>query len=316
MAVIATKRGVNVKNGSDVFRYDSLQDVALSDKDAWFRLESVSASLTVAQRALIDSNRLAALEQMRQRLANIASSSRNLTAGQLIRISEKRREAMARRLAAHDALKEQANAHNERWRPYVGVRLVPSPLLALVPPVVLPLLIAPRHPRDARIAFREAEHIYILDGDQQFPISVSGVWARFVGHFKADSTIDEYFSKWATNPVSKYYEFIRQGRLGGRSDEELKTMTAELWARTGADACAAGTRLHRQIELFLNGTWDGDWPVEMNEFIVCLSAEIVPRGWRPLRTEWSTYLWGRSCIATRMHFFWSYMIVEFQRRVS
>jgi hypothetical protein len=48
-------------------------------------------------------------------------------------------------------------------------------------------------------------------------------------------------------------------------------------------------RLHRQIELFLNGVWDGDWPVEMVEFFNFLTVEIIPRGWKPYRTEWSIF---------------------------
>ena len=49
------------------------------------------------------------------------------------------------------------------------------------------------------------------------------------------------------------------------------------------------TRLHRQIELFLNGVCDGDWPVEMVEFFNFLTVEIIPRGWKPYRTEWSIF---------------------------
>jgi hypothetical protein len=48
-------------------------------------------------------------------------------------------------------------------------------------------------------------------------------------------------------------------------------------------------RLHLQIELFLNGVWDGDWPVEMLEFFNFLTVEIIPRGWKPYRTEWSIF---------------------------
>ena len=46
-------------------------------------------------------------------------------------------------------------------------------------------------------------------------------------------------------------------------------------------------RLHLQIELFLNGVWDGDWPVV--EFFNFLTVEIVPRSWKPYRAEWSIF---------------------------
>lgn len=48
-------------------------------------------------------------------------------------------------------------------------------------------------------------------------------------------------------------------------------------------------RLHRLIELFLNGSSDGDFVQEMSTFFDFLNAEIIPRGWVPYRTEWSIF---------------------------
>jgi hypothetical protein len=39
----------------------------------------------------------------------------------------------------------------------------------------------------------------------------------------------------------------------------------------------------------MNGVWDGEWPLEMDMFFSFLAAEVVPRGWKPYRTEWSIF---------------------------
>ncbi len=39
----------------------------------------------------------------------------------------------------------------------------------------------------------------------------------------------------------------------------------------------------------MNGVWDGEWPLEMDMFFSFIAAEVIPRGWKPYRTEWSIF---------------------------
>jgi len=48
-------------------------------------------------------------------------------------------------------------------------------------------------------------------------------------------------------------------------------------------------RLHRDIELFLNGAQVTSPLPEMSQFIHFVESEIIPRGWAPWRTEWSIF---------------------------
>lgn len=48
-------------------------------------------------------------------------------------------------------------------------------------------------------------------------------------------------------------------------------------------------RLHRDIELFLNGKTVITDTVEFRTFEQFLQEQLIPRGWIPFRTEWSIY---------------------------
>ena len=76
------------------------------------------------------------------------------------------------------------------------------------------------HPRDDRISFDETTHTYTLDGTFRFPVSVSGVWARYFSRFDPNETVGKYYDRWATSPSAKYFTIINDGRTVGKSDEE------------------------------------------------------------------------------------------------
>jgi len=63
------------------------------------------------------------------------------------------------------------------------------------PDTELRLTRANSHVRDYRIKFFEEDHVYILDGVQKFPQSVSAVWSAFFDKFKPVETIDKYFNR-------------------------------------------------------------------------------------------------------------------------
>ena len=114
------------------------------------------------------------------------------------------------------------------------------------------------HPRDARIRLDEARHVYVhtdSNGQQQeFSISVSGVWARYFAPFNARAIVDTYFDRWASDVQSHYHDGIMASRAQSRSDEDIKQDIMKRWADNGAQASGDGTYMHRQIELALGCT--------------------------------------------------------------
>ena len=145
------------------------------------------------------------------------------------------------------------------------------------------------HVRDCRIKFFEEDHVYILDGVQKFPQSVSAVWSAFFDKFKPVETIDKFFNRWSSNVESKYFAFIKERRNQCVEDNQIKKEIAEGWSKKGKDASEKGTFMHLQIELFLNGCLANTCSVEMDQFKEFLRFFVDVRKWVPFRTEWSIY---------------------------
>jgi hypothetical protein len=145
------------------------------------------------------------------------------------------------------------------------------------------------HSRDERISFIEESHTYYLDGSVQFPMSVSSVWSKFFAVFDAENIIETYFDKWATNPGSKYYGTIAEGRHCAISDAEIKIGIATAWHNKGTVSSTLGTHMHRQIELFLNAREFDASTTELTQFKQFIEQWLCPRRWLPFRTEWSIY---------------------------
>ena len=150
-----------------------------------------------------------------------------------------------------------------------------------------------RHIRDRCIDFQEADHRYILhrDTDMQavFPISVSGVLARYFREFDAEAVTKRWFDKWADDQCSSYFAVIREYRERGESDEQIAQRIRDAWREKGLIASAAGTRMHRNIELALGGELYEGGSEEMAMFRRFVSEWLEPRGWRVYRLEWSIY---------------------------
>ena len=80
------------------------------------------------------------------------------------------------------------------------------------------------HRLDGRIRFEEKGHKYYLreeQGEVEFPISVSGVWARYFRPFDAEATIARYYARWAADSGSKYFKFIEGLRRRGAPDLDI-----------------------------------------------------------------------------------------------
>lgn len=121
--------------------------------------------------------------------------------------------------------------------------------------------IAPPHPRDARISFRESNHSYTVgDGSKKYT-SVTQWYKSFFGKFQAKRIAEEK----AGQPGTKY--------------AELKTADAVL--QSWQEKCTLGTHMHARIErLILSETEattidENDIEVrQCHELLRCLAPKI------------------------------------------
>ena len=157
------------------------------------------------------------------------------------------------------------------------------------------LAVVNKHERDDRIQFEEETHTYTIDGVRKGWTSCTGFLHNFFGHFDADAVIAKMMSssKWVE---SKYY---------GMTAEAIKKQ----WSDKGAASSAAGTRMHLDIEHYYNATplcaseipsleeglaaLEKDWVpnpgAEWNYFCNYERTYVIPKGWKPWRTEWLVF---------------------------
>lgn len=119
--------------------------------------------------------------------------------------------------------------------------------------------IAPPHPRDARIEFRESNHSYTVDdGEKKKYTSVTHWYKSFFGKFQAKRIAEEK----AGQPGTKY--------------AELKTADAVL--QSWQDKCTLGTNMHARIErLILSGDEIDENDIETGQcrdLLRCLAPKI------------------------------------------
>ena len=141
------------------------------------------------------------------------------------------------------------------------------------------------HERDARIQFNEEEHSYAIDGTKKGWVSCTQFLHNFFGHFDPDATIKKMMSSpnWIK---SKYF---------GKTAEEIKGE----WNASGAEASAAGTRMHLDIEHFYNSSElsvdsmkrDDNWePNLSDEWTMFMKyQDKIGSNMAPFRTEWLVF---------------------------
>ena len=149
------------------------------------------------------------------------------------------------------------------------------------------------HIRDHRITFFPEEHKYVLDygacTEYTFPYSVSGVCAKYFDEFDATDICNRYYEKWAGDSSSIYFSIIQNGRGAGESDEEIKYKICLDWRVSGEKAKEEGTKMHKSIELALNGCAYEYSSIEMYYFHNFVKEYLEPRGWQAFRPEWAIY---------------------------
>jgi len=139
----------------------------------------------------------------------------------------------------------------EKERAYVVAASAAAPIDDAKGERELLLARALAHPRDARIRFHEESHSYFLDG-VRVPLSVSGIYSKYFGHFDAPGVIRKNADKWRSDPSSKYFPILRVMESLQIPAQRQFRVIEEAWAANGNHQSALGTALHRAIELRLN----------------------------------------------------------------
>jgi hypothetical protein len=132
------------------------------------------------------------------------------------------------------------------------------------------------HERDKHIHFDEEPHIYYIDGvayKRSVTSFIHDLFPKFDSHKVATLTQQKHSS----NIESEYYD---------KSVDEIKDM----WAQSGKDASAAGTKLHKAIEDFFNKREINDENVvSSTEFQYFLNFIKDFPELKPYRTEWEVF---------------------------
>ena len=131
------------------------------------------------------------------------------------------------------------------------------------------------HSFDKRIKLQHEGHIYYIDGDSKNVISGTTIIHKYFGNFNAVEVIKNIINgENYKDPEYKYYNM---------TEKQIK----QLWDKNGKEASTAGTKLHEDIEFYLNKEDRKNNTVEFNQFLEFLNdnKQLVP-----YRTEWMVFI--------------------------
>lgn len=131
------------------------------------------------------------------------------------------------------------------------------------------------HERDARIEFREAEHIYILDGHYVFPRSVSRLVAQNFDEFQGFATARKCLAKWRADPRGKYFSLIKAAEAELPKNTNIAAFINAAWGANGAHKSELGRMMHLTIEHALNGTTPPNSSGESDGVALVESAQLA-----------------------------------------
>ena len=149
------------------------------------------------------------------------------------------------------------------------------------------------HCGDSMVKLEEEGHRYLYQPgspeEEVFPISVSGLWAKYFEEFDGEGVVSAYYGFWACNPGSKYHGVICKLRKGGMNDTLIRQRILRLWSNRGVLASSLGTRMHRNIEMALGGQEYDASGAEMLEFQRYVREWLEEKRWVVYRLEWSIF---------------------------
>lgn len=111
------------------------------------------------------------------------------------------------------------------------------------------------HRLDDRVSFHELGHWYEHNETSfRVPKSQTEATGVYFDTFDPDAIVDRYYASWKSNKESKYWPLIHFLKLAqGKDDNAIKGAIKQLWRLNGLEACEAGTKMHREIEMHLEG---------------------------------------------------------------
>jgi len=145
------------------------------------------------------------------------------------------------------------------------------------------------HPRDEYIQFFEDGHKYIITCDPDSTYTSVTTWNHtHFPHFDADKIITNIMKSRNWKPGHKYW---------GLTKEEIQKQ----WSDNGAAASGAGTKMHYDIECFMNNG-DLDKGYTHQELLIANTRQDDCKEWlyflnfakehphlKPYRTEWTVF---------------------------
>lgn len=138
------------------------------------------------------------------------------------------------------------------------------------------------HPRDKQIKFYdrlgEEEHVYVIEGAEGRPTSVTTLIKKYFPEFNQDAVIDKYYDNWQKYNNSKY---------GGKTKDQIK----EYWEKNRIESARLGTELHKAIENYLNRELDEEPNTKEWGHFKRFWGELLATkpGYCIYRTEWTIY---------------------------
>lgn len=138
------------------------------------------------------------------------------------------------------------------------------------------------HLRDAAIKFYDhfegREHVYVIDGVVDRPISVTTLIKKNFPEFDTDAVIDRYYDKWQLYGNSKYC---------GMTKEQIK----KSWEDNRVECARLGTEMHKAIEQYLNGELEVEPTTPEFGYFKRFWGEFMAEhpDYEIYRTEWTMY---------------------------
>jgi hypothetical protein len=138
------------------------------------------------------------------------------------------------------------------------------------------------HPRDEKIKFYdhlgEDEHVYVIEGAEERPTSVTTLIKKYFPEFDQDDIIAKYYEKWQKYRHPKYF---------GKTPDEIKIA----WEENRIECARLGTELHKTIEAYLNNELEEEPDTkEWGHFKRFWNELLTTKpDYRIYRTEWTIY---------------------------
>lgn len=111
------------------------------------------------------------------------------------------------------------------------------------------------HVKDGLIRFEDPGHRYYFEPTgARIRKSMTGILKPFFDTFDSKAVATRFFSKWTKDDTNKYWGLCNYLKtVAGLSDEEAAGEICKLWTATGNAAAAEGTKMHEDLENFIQG---------------------------------------------------------------